>query len=181
MAIKLRKGALVKAKNIVCGESIIVKVIDSKYSDDAIEVEIMEGNHKGTLTIVSKEYLVIPSEPAYKIAEEKKNKSEILKELKGIIKSLDEVELVVTNYHYEDLGSYFNDIEVQIWDVDGYYYSIAYKSYEIENFDTKDWWDVVNYMDLKSFKDKEEIFNYIEKEFRNYDDVVVLMKEGCWV
>ena len=36
MAIKLRKGALVKAKNIVCGESIIVKVIDSKYSDDAI-------------------------------------------------------------------------------------------------------------------------------------------------
>lgn len=181
MAIKLRKGALVKAKNIVCGESIIVKVIDSKYSDDAIEVEIMEGNHKGTLTIVGKEYLVIPSEPTYKIAEEKKNKVELIKEIKGEINSLDDIELRVTNYHQEEWKGYCNDIEIQVWECGEYIQTIVYKSYEIESFNANDWWDMVDYMDIKCFKEKEEIFNYIENEFKYYDDVIVSMEKGYWV
>ncbi len=181
MAIKLRKGALVKANNIIGGESIIVKVIDSKYSKDAIEVEIMEGNHKGTFTIVNKEYLIIPSEPAYKIAEEKKNKRELLKEIKGEISSLDDVELKITNYHQGEWDGYCNDIEVQIWENQEYVQTIVYKSYEIESFNPNDWWDMVDYMDIKCFKEKEEIFNYIESEFKNYDDVVVSMGRGYWV
>ena len=179
--MKLRKGLLVKANNIIGGESIIVKVIDSKYSEDAIEVEIMEGTWKGLVAIVSNENLIIPNLPSYKIAEERKNKSELLKEIKGVISSLDGVELRVTNYHQDEWDSYCNDVEVQVWECQEYIQTIVYKSYEIESFNPNDWWDMVDYMDIKCFKEKEEIFNYIESEFKNYDDVVVSMGRGYWV
>lgn len=179
--MKLRKGLLVKANNIIGGESIIVKVIDSKYSEDAIEVEIMEGTWKGLVTIVSNENLIIPNLPSYKIAEERKNKSELLKEIKGVISSLDGVELRVTNYHQDEWDSYCNDVEVQVWGCQEYIQTIVYKSYEIESFNPNDWWDMVDYMDIKCFKEKEEIFNYIESEFKNYDDVAVSMGRGYWV
>lgn len=181
MAIKLRKGNLVKANNIIGGESTIVKVVDSKYSKDAIEVEIMEGVWKGLVTIVSNENLIIPNLPSYQIVEVKRNKSNIIKEVKEVIKSLNGAELRITNYHQDEWDSYCNDIEVQIWENQEYVQTIVYKSYEIESFNPNDWWDMVDYMDIKCFKEKEEIFNYIESEFKNYDDVVVSMGKGYWV
>ena len=181
MAIKLRKGALVKANNIIGGESIIVKVIDSKYSDDSIEVEIVEGVWKGCVTIVNKEDVIIPSVPSYQIVEVKRNKGDIIKEVKEAIKSLDGVELRIANYHQDEWGGYCNDIEIQIWECQEYIQTIVYKSYEIESFNPNDWWAMVDYMDLKCFKEREEIFNYIESEFKNYDDVVVSMGRGYWV
>ena len=49
---------MMKAKNIVLGKEIEIIIIDSNYSDDCVEVKIMEGCFAGKCVIVKKEDLV---------------------------------------------------------------------------------------------------------------------------
>lgn len=48
-----------KAKNIIIGQEIEVKIIDAKYNEDCVEVRILEGNFKGRCAIVQKIDLVL--------------------------------------------------------------------------------------------------------------------------
>ena len=50
---------IMKAKNIVIGEEIEVKIIDAKYNDDCVEVKIMEGKFKNLCAIVQKSDLTV--------------------------------------------------------------------------------------------------------------------------
>lgn len=66
--MKLVNGNIVKCSNIV-NESVQCKVIDSKYSHDAIEVEILEGTWKGNVTVVSFESVEVIDETEIKTEE----------------------------------------------------------------------------------------------------------------
>lgn len=49
---------MMKARNIVIGQELEVKIIDSRYGNGLVEVEILEGNFKGKCAIVKTEDLI---------------------------------------------------------------------------------------------------------------------------